>query len=278
MSRCLWLIVNSASGSYDPDFAEDVRGIAEAHGAVLERVIAIPDDEVPDRAELDAAGVDMLAIFTGDGTINSAVRAAGDWRGEMLVLPGGTMNLLARALHGDASAHVILETALTEPARYRGVTAIAGVNCDCEIYGLVGLFAGPTTAWGDVRETLRRFDIGGLIEAVPRAIDATFGGDDVRVAGTDQHYPAIYVEPVDGRLRLMGFKAGFVSELFEHGWAWLNGDFRDGPHDPLGHVADVVIEGQADDIGLLVDGERGHCHAPLRLRAETCPLRFIATA
>ncbi len=273
----LWLIVNSASGSFDPDFVEDARAIAATQGAVLERVITIPDDSVPERAQLEAAKVDMLAIHTGDGTINSAVRAAGSWGGEMLVLPGGTMNLLSRTLHGPASAQAILETALSGPTRHRSVTAIKGVDCDCEIYGLVGLFAGPTTAWGEVRETLRRFDIGGLIEAVPRAIDQTFGGDDVRLAGTEQHYPAIYVEPVDGRLRLLGFRAGFVSELFEHGWAWLNGDFRDGPHDALGHVSDVVIEGQAEEIGLLVDGERGHCHAPLNLRAETCPLRFIAT-
>lgn len=273
----LWLIVNSASGSYDPDFVEDARGLAGIHGATLDRIVTIPDDAIPTRAELETAGVDILAIHTGDGTINSAVRAAGAWSGEMLVLPGGTMNLLARALHGEASAHAILETALASPRRHQSVTAIAGVDCDCEVYGLVGLFAGPTTAWGDVRETLRRLDIGGLIEAVPRAIDATFGGDDVRVAGTDQHYPAIYVEPVDGKLRLMGFRAGFVSELFEHGWAWLNGDFRDGPHDPLGFVTEVSIEGQADEIGLLVDGERGHCHAPLKLKAVTCPLRFIAT-
>ncbi len=278
MTRRLWLIVNSASGSYDPEFAEDVGALAEAHEAVLDRVITVPDDEVPDRAALETGGVDMLAIFTGDGTINSAVRAAGDWGGDVLVLPGGTMNLLARALHGEASAHAILESALDGPPRHRSVTAIAGVECDCDIYGLVGLFAGPTTAWGDVRETLRRLDIGGLIEAVPRALDATFGGDDVWVRGTDTHYPAIYVEPVDGGLRLMGFKAGFVSELFEHGWAWLSGDFRDGPHDPLGHVPEVVIEGEAEDIGLLVDGERGHCHAPLKLKAVPCPLRFMATA
>jgi hypothetical protein len=219
VSKRLWLIVNSASGRYDPDFADDVRGLAETHAAVLDRVLNIAEEDVPDKAMLDAAEVDMLVIFTGDGTINSAVRAAGDWRGEMLVLPGGTMNLLARTLHGTASAHAILETALTEPARHQSVTAVTGVHCDCEIYGLVGLFAGPTTAWGDVRETLRRLDISGLMEAVPRAIDATFGGDDVWVHGSDTHYPAIYVEPIDGQLRLMGFKAGFVSELFDHGWA-----------------------------------------------------------
>jgi hypothetical protein len=277
MADTLWLIVNSASGSYDADFADDVRALAAAHDASLTRVIMIPDDDVPTKAQLVAAGVGILAIYTGDGTINSAVRAAADWDGEMLVLPGGTMNLLARSLHGDASAHVIVETALAEPRRYQAVSAIRGVNSDCDIYGLVGLFAGPTTAWGDVRETLRHFDIGGLIEAVPRAIDATFGGDDVRVRGSDTSYPAIYVEPVDGRLRLMGFRAGFVSELFEHGWAWLNGDFRDGPHDPLGHVPEVIIDGEAEDIGLLLDGERGRCHTPLTLRAELSPLRFIAT-
>jgi hypothetical protein len=273
----IWLIINSASGSYDPEIADDIEALADTYGAALTRVLTIPEDAVPSRAELEAADVAILAIHTGDGTINSTVRAAGDWGGEILVLPGGTMNLLARSLHGDASAHVIVETALSEPRRHRAITAIRGVDSDCDIYGLVGLFAGPTTAWGDVRETLRHFDIGGLIEAVPRAIDATFGGDDVWLRGTQTHYPAIYVEPVGGQLRLMGFRAGFVSELFEHGWAWLNGDFRDGPHDPLGRVDEAAIEGEAEEIGLLLDGERGHCHAPLTLKAEMSPLRFITT-
>jgi hypothetical protein len=277
MTHRIWLIVNSASGSFDADIAERLQSIAAGHGYRLDRVVTVPDDEIPSQAALIAAGVDILAIYTGDGTINSAVRAAGDWPGEMLILPGGTMNLLSRSLHGEQAADAIFESALTGPRRHASVTAIRGVDCDCDIYGLVGLFAGPTTAWGDVRETLRRLDIGGLVEAVPRAIDATFGGDDVYVRGQSQHYPAIYVEPVNGQLRLMGFKAGFVSELFEHGWAWLNGDFRDGPHDALGHTAEVVIDGEAADIGLLVDGERGHCHAPLTLTAELSPLRFIAT-
>ena len=277
MSRRLWLIVNSASGSFDPEFAEDVRAAVAAHDAVLDRVLTVPDDALPDRAALEAGGVDMLVIFTGDGTINSAVRAAGDWGGDFLVLPGGTMNLLARALHGEASAHAILESALDVEPRRRSVTAMTGIDCDCDIYGLVGLFAGPTTAWGDVRETLRRLDIGGFIEAVPRALDATFGGDDVWLSGADTRYPAIYVEPIDGQLRLMGFRAGFVTELFEHGWAWLNGDFRDGPHDALGMASEVVIEGEAADIGLLVDGEHGRSHAPLWLKAVECPLRFVST-
>lgn len=277
MSAKIWLIVNSASGSYDATLADRVRGVAERHGHILDRVITVPDDALPSREDLESAGVGILAIHTGDGTINSTVRRLGDWGGDLLILPGGTMNLLARALHGDAPADAIVEAALTQERRYRSITAIRAVDSDCDIYGLVGLFAGPTTAWGDVRETLRRLDIGGLLEAVPRALDATFGGDDVWLRGTDTHYPAIYVEPVAGQLRLMGFKAGFVSELFEHGWAWLNGDFRDGPHDPLGQATEVVIDGEAADIGLLVDGERGHCRAPLTLQADISPLRFIAT-
>ena len=143
--------------------------------------------------------------------------------------------------------------------------------------GLVGVFAGPTTAWGDVRETLRRYDFAGLVEAVPRAIDETFNGAMVRLDGSDEEYPAIYIEPRNGTLRLLGFTADDAAQLFEHGFAWLNGDFRDGPHDPLGELREVTIVSAGKDIGLLVDGERGHSHAPLRLRAVLSPVNFIVT-
>lgn len=277
MKPRLWLIVNSASGSYDATLPDRVRAMAAANDWVFDRVVAVPEDDLPDQAGLDASEVAMLAIHTGDGTINSAVGLLDTWVGDVLVLPGGTMNLLARALHGEADADLILAAALAEPRRHRAVTVIEGVGSDVDIHALVGLFAGPTTAWGDVRETLRRFDIGGLVEAVPRAISATFEGDQVRLAGKAVSYPAIYIEPVAGQLRVMGFRADGATELFEHGFAWLGGDFRDGPHDALGMLAEVVIEGGTTEIGLLVDGERGHTHSPLRVRAALSPLRFVTT-
>jgi hypothetical protein len=275
-SARIWLVVNPASGSYDPAMAERLGEAARQYGGAITRTIAFPEEELPSPAMLDAAGVTMLALHTGDGTINAATAAVAGWGGAMLVLPGGTMNLLSRHLHRASDAIEILADALSPGAVTRPVTMVEGVDSDVAIAGLVGVFAGPTTAWGDVRETMRRYDLAGLVEAVPRAIGETFGGTPVRIAGHEESYPAIYIEPVGGRLRLLGFTADDAAALFEHGFAWLNGDFRDGPHDPLGEAAEVMIESEGE-IGLLVDGERGHSHSPLMLRAAHSPVAFVVT-
>lgn len=276
----IWLIVNPASGSYDPAIAATLGEAARQFGAEIVRTIAFPDEALPDATALDAAGVAMLAVHTGDGTISAAAAAVAGWQGVVLVLPGGTMNLLSRHLHRASDAVEILVDALSADAVIRPVTMVEGVGSDVSINGLVGLFAGPTTAWGDVRETLRRYDFAGLVEAVPRAIGETFNGNPVRLAGSAEEYPAIYVEPVDGKLRLLGFTADDAAALFEHGFAWFNGDFRDGPHEMLGEASEVTIEsaGESDgEIGLLVDGERGHTASPLTLRAAASPVRFVLT-
>ena len=274
----IWLIVNSASGSYDAAMPDALAAAAREHGGKIDRVVTIPDDDIPDRATLEQHGVDILAIHTGDGTINSAARALEGWKGSMLVLPGGTMNLLARSLHGDdATATDIMAAALADTSRHAPVTIVVNEEGDVDIWGLVGLFVGPTTAWGDVRETLRRRDIGGMIEQVGKAIDQTFSGAPVRLAGGTRDYPSIYVEPIDGQLRVAGVTADDPGELFRHGFAWLGGDFRTGPHDDLGKHSAIVIESAAHEVGLLVDGERGHARPPIRLRAALAPVNFIAT-
>ncbi len=274
----LWLIVNRASGSFDETIIERVLEAAQRSGGTLANVIALPDDDLPTREALEAAGVDMLAIYTGDGTINGTCAKIGEWGGRVLVLPGGTMNLLSRRLHGeDADPAEIVARALAAPDRTQPVTVLESDDPELDVTGLVGAFVGPTTAWGDVREVLRHRDIGGLLEAIPRAVRETFGGDQVFVAGSDQTYPAIYVEPVDGKLDLMGYSADGAGDLLSHGFAWMGGDFRNGPHDDLGSCTEVTIDSEAGTVGLLVDGERGEAATPLVLRARTSPLRFVAT-
>jgi diacylglycerol kinase family enzyme len=273
--------VNPASGSHDPALATKLETVAAGHGATIIRTINFPDEPLPQPADLDAAGVVMLIVHTGDGTINAAAATLAGWGGALLVLPGGTLNLLAKRLHGDADAEAILDAALSGSDRTGPIPMIAGIDSATEIAALVGVFAGPTTAWGDVRETLRRRDLSALAEAVPRAFSQTFDGDQVRLDGASARYPAIYAEPVaapDGPiLRLMGFRADGAGELFRHGFAWLGGDFRNGPNEPLGEREEVVILCDGADMGLLVDGERGHEGTRLHLRAVDSPVAFVAT-
>lgn len=274
----IWLVVNPASGSFDAMIPGRLDAAAKAAGARIARTIAFPEHDLPSRSELEVAGVDTLVIHTGDGTINAAACRLAGWNGALLVLPGGTMNLLARRLHDDADAYAIFDQAMAGRCERRHITVIEGVDTQVEVNAFVGIFAGPTTAWGEVRETLRRLDIAALARAVPKAINDTFTGTQVRIEGQAAHYPAIYIEPIDGGLRVMGFNAAGAGELFSHGFAWLGGDFRDGPHDPLGRWTAIGIDSDAGEIGLLVDGERGSTAAPFHLRAAQSGVMFLATS
>lgn len=277
--------MNPASGSHDATLPARLEAVAAAHGATISRTIHFPDEPLPTAQALDDAGVKTVVIHTGDGTINAAAATLAGWGGAMLVLPGGTLNLLARRLHGQADPVSILTAALRGEASRAAIPMISGIESATEIAALVGVFAGPTTAWGDVRETLRRRDLSALAEAVPRALSQTFEGDQVRLdaesAGKLASYPAIYAEPFAGadgpRLRLMGFLADGAGELFRHGFAWLGGDFRNGPNVPLGERREAIILCDGDTMGLLVDGERGHEGGRLVLRAVDSPLAFVAT-
>ncbi|WP_306790511.1 diacylglycerol kinase family protein, partial [Escherichia coli] len=65
----------------------------------------------PKGASLTREDVDTVVLFAGDGTINAALSALKDWEGTFLILPGGTMNLLARSLHGTLDPQAIVQAA-----------------------------------------------------------------------------------------------------------------------------------------------------------------------
>jgi len=269
MRKC-WLIVNINSGSYDADACDSIDAALDAAGWPCDRIVRFPDDELPDRASLDAEGVDRVAIFTGDGTINSLATALEGWGGELLVLPGGTLNLLSKRLHGDRPAEAIVADLLH--ARTTRIPVIRGAG----VTALVGVILGPTTAWGEVREKMRHFDVGGLVETVPAAWSETLGEDGVRLAGSDTRYPALNLTPLADDILVQGFLADNAAHLLSHGFAWLGGDFRDGPHDDLGRQARVTVAGDGT-IGMLYDGERGEAESGASFAHDTLDLTLIAT-
>ena len=112
-----WFITNVHSGSYDPDQCERIVDDFARAGWEVSHVVRFPEDDLPDRDQLEAAGVGTLGIFTGDGTINSLLHKAAGWDGQVLVLPGGTMNLLCKALHDSEDIDAIIARARQSPAR-----------------------------------------------------------------------------------------------------------------------------------------------------------------
>jgi diacylglycerol kinase family enzyme len=191
----------------------------------------------------------------------------------MLPLPGGTLNLFHKTLHGDRGPEDILHDALAGKARRVHPPTIL---CDAG-RAYIGVIAGPTTAWAEVREQFRSLSLSGLAETIPDAIDATLHGDGVRIRGSDKSFQAINLTPKPDRILAEGLITDSAGSILSHGIAWLGGDFREGPSVDLSERRAVVIESKGS-IGLLLDGEPAELPSGATYRLESSPLTFLATA
>lgn len=275
----VWLVHNESSGSNDEAALSALREAFDRVGIERAGETCFPRDDAPKPADLDACGADTLAIFAGDGTISSIVAGVAGWSGTVLPLPGGTMNMLARRLHGDASAPEIVE-------RFeRGVvnTVRPTVLRSRHGTGLTGALAGPGTAWADVREAMRDPNIKELISTATEAITSSTGRSKVVCldsdCGREEGYTAITLTPKDDGIESAGYYTGSLADYARHGVALLQRDFRSGPHEILGRherVRLACIGGEP--MGLLIDGEPYEGGTEEEFEMATSDVDFWATA
>lgn len=267
------LVCNTQSGSHDETILEQIIESCRERGAPLAATFALPDDDIPGATELKRQRIDLLLVCTGDGTINAAATQATGWDGAILPLPGGTLNLLSKALHGDRPAPEILADALRGKGRRQPIPTIRSNAGEA----FITVVAGPATQWAEVRETMRQ---DGLIEAsraAPDALDTMMNAPGVNVAGHEQAYPAIILTPTARGIRADGILTEGAADVLRHGLAWLSGDFRDGPSEEIVTSKTIILE-SSDAIGVEYDGELGEMRSPARFRLGASAADFLATA
>lgn len=218
----LWFITNPQSGSATREKCAALEAVFEERGLELAGRTGFPEDPIPKGAALEAANVDTVILFAGDGTINAALCALADWNGAFLILPGGTMNMLAKMLHGPADPAAIVQAAHHGARRVALPFVEAGPH-----RAFVGLILGPAAHWGRAREAARAGRIARMAGAMRNAWRRTFGsGIRVRgVSGMASRYQAIFVAPTDNGLRVDAIDARDWGSIAELGWNWLTGDW-----------------------------------------------------
>lgn len=276
--RKIWLVCNAESGSNDPQTVELLQQTCGEHGFDVARLVSFPDDPLPSPEELDAAGIDCVAVYTGDGTVNTCVSGLYGWNGAVLVLPGGTMNLLARRLHGEVAAEQIVACVASGGGRRVRPLVARTRHGDA----LAGLLAGPGTAWYAVREALREADVAGIVAGASEALAETTAGPMLHckepALGRESGYPLIDITPGEWGLQLDGYYAESAGDYFAQGWALLRRRFREGPHDRLGLVQSLTLEGDdGGSIGLSIDGETTEGSAQEEIAVAQCEVDLIAT-
>ena len=165
------MVANLASGGVAKDAPEEIEKIFADHGLAA-HVCAPETHDLTNclRAAIDSAP-DLLVVLAGDGTARTAAELCGPDGPVLAPLPGGTMNMLPRALYGARSWQDALTVALAE-----GTERVIGGG---EIEGrpfLVAAVLGSPALWGPAREAARYHEPLKALARARRAFRRAFTG------------------------------------------------------------------------------------------------------
>jgi diacylglycerol kinase family enzyme len=257
-------LVNPAAGGVTADGARRMQAAlenADIHGADVVEVDLSDCDGQMER--IAASEPDLFIVWGGDGTLRSALTRVGKNTPNLLLLPGGTMNLLTKSIHGNAGWEEILGKVLASPKHHRiSAGRVNGQDFYC------AMLAGAPARFAEARESLRRGQIGRAMSETREALDTLQG----------LHLDASYKDGysfVDGHLPTTSVIGALVGPLARNGgmeiaalaepttgaalnmvWASFTSDWRNAPGVRVVPAETLVIECEEDvDIPIILDGE-----------------------
>jgi diacylglycerol kinase family enzyme len=165
------VIVNPRSGSVNEGSPDELKAELEARGITARiqvfdghRFEAMLDDAF-------AAQPDLLIVLAGDGTVRAVASRAGPDGPLVAPLPGGTMNMLPKAVYGVTDWRKALALALDEGE----ARDIAGGVVDGEPFYCAAIL-GPAALWAPAREALREWKIVRSLAQARWALKKAFSG------------------------------------------------------------------------------------------------------
>ena len=277
MNRRFVFVANNRSGSFDQIEVDRILARAEQIGLGAPEQVLIPDAECPRSDELDPD--DILAVFGGDGTVGSVLRSMAGWAGAILILPGGTMNLASKRLHGDVDSLEILDAIAAGRFQRTRPNVIRTAEGD----SLAGVMVGPGTSWSDVREAMRDVDIAELAASTVRAFATTGGAARVACVkpaiGREDGYPIVEVLPTAEGMEMSGYKADDPGEFAVGLAALLRHDFRAGPHEAFDVTGTIELRAvDGSPVGMLIDGDPVEERDSVILTVGTSAVDLLVTA
>lgn len=142
------LLVNEKAGGVGPGDAEKLTDALRAAGIAEYTLI---DAERMSRALFArASDFDVIIVLGGDGTARAAAELAPRDGPPLILLPGGTLNILPRALYGELAWPEALAAALAGGE----VTRLTSGRANGEAFYVAALFGAPTLL-ARAREAMR---------------------------------------------------------------------------------------------------------------------------
>jgi len=259
-------LYNPAAGSVGADGRERLAAALEEAG--VREVDLVEADGANCVSQIDriaAATPDLLIVWGGDGTLRSALGATAGAPGaapNLLLLPGGTMNLLTRSIHGEKTWDTVLKDVLAAPRR---VVLPAGKVNDEVFY--CAMLAGTPARLAEARESLRR---GELVKA---AVEARAALETLGALHLDARYRdgytferanlpttsviGVLVGPLarDAEMEVATLDNTTAGGALSVMWSSFVSDWRSAPNVTIVPARSLVIESDEGDIPVIVDGE-----------------------
>ena len=153
-------IINTSSGSCDLESEQKMLSILTGAGVIEPRTWCGEGDKM-EQFFTEAAGhkLEVLVVLGGDGTIRTAAEACAEGGAYLIPLPGGTMNMLSRALYGDVLWEDALENTLTAPS----LKVLSGGRIAGKQF-LIAAIVGAPALLVEPRESMREGNIADAIE------------------------------------------------------------------------------------------------------------------
>ncbi|MDP3492102.1 MAG: diacylglycerol kinase family protein [Hyphomonadaceae bacterium] len=258
-------LFNPNSGSVSADGGERLRAALETAGIRGAEIIQTDgDDFVGQLKSVAAQAPDLFVVWGGDGTLKGALETVGQATPNLLLLPGGTMNLLTKSIHGEKAWDQIVKDVIASPKR---MMLPAGKAND-ELF-FCALLAGAPAHFADARESLRRGDL------MKAATEAKFAIDTLNNLQLDARYGDGYGAEA-GRLPRTSIVGAVVGSLTQEGkgmevaalaspttggalnvvWTSFFADWRSAPGMTVVPAMSMEIENcDGGDIPVIVDGE-----------------------
>lgn len=163
-------VVNTASGSTGPDAPAELAAILD--GFELEHRVQAPEGDLEACiAEALAREPDLLVVLAGDGTARAAAAMAGGEGPLLAPLPGGTMNMLPRALYGQRS----WQGALTDALGAGVAHPVSGGEIEGQAFYCAAMLGSPAL-FAPAREAVRRGDLRRAVKRAKLAVGLAFSG------------------------------------------------------------------------------------------------------
>lgn len=276
------VVINTGSGSAT-DISQDLYPFFTKHGLPKPVIHVVEPGALADTFKtICGNGTDLLVVYGGDGTCNFGAAIAKKAGIPLIALPGGTMNMLPKALYGTDDWREALELALTQSdPRWQAGGRVNGKTFFC------GLIMGDPIVMSEAREALRDGDVIEAVKQLPEIAGAIKHGEKFKFRADgkifDRASNALQIScpgmtsgaQATDKFEIASAPQMSMTNLVGIGAKALMDDWRASSDVLVKQARTVAITGQGE-FDILLDGEPDRVSCPIKITLDSEGVRVLA--